>query len=81
MCVCSDVVTCLLVAVSRMAPSLMVLSGGSNIAVGYYKNPKKTKEDFYESDGKRWFRTGDIGEFGEDGCLRIIGGYKKGKEI
>lgn len=68
------------VVASRMAPSLMTFSGGSNIAVGYYKNPKKTKEDFFDSDGRRWFRTGDIGEFAEDGCLRIIGGYKKGKE-
>lgn len=58
-----------------------VFSGGSNIAVGYYKNPMKTKEDFFDSDGKRWFRTGDIGEFGEDGCLRIIGGCLEVAEL
>lgn len=49
-----------------------IVIGGANVAVGYYKNPKKTKEDFFESDGRRWFRTGDIGEIGEDGCLKII---------
>lgn len=41
--------------------------------MGYYKNEAKTKEDFIEIGGKRWFATGDIGEFREDGSLRIIG--------
>ena len=41
--------------------------------MGYYKNPEKTKEDFYEEGGQRWFCTGDIGEFHEDGVLKIIG--------
>ncbi|KAF2357638.1 AMP-dependent synthetase/ligase [Trinorchestia longiramus] len=49
-----------------------VIIGGANIAVGYYKNPEKTAEDFYEEDGKRWFRTGDIGEVEKDGCLKLI---------
>ena len=44
--------------------------GGNNVALGYYKNPDKTKEDFYDSEGLRWFRTGDIGEFDEDGVIR-----------
>jgi len=46
--------------------------GGSNVVVGYYKQPGKTKEDFYEEDGKRWFRTGDIGQFHTEGVLQII---------
>ena len=44
--------------------------GGNNVALGYYKNPEKTIEDFYDEDGLRWFRTGDIGEFDQDGVLR-----------
>ena len=29
-----------------------------NVAMGYFLNEEKTKEDFYEEDGFRWFRTG-----------------------
>lgn len=43
------------------------------MALGYYKMPEKTKEDFFtDEEGCRWFRTGDIGEFYEDGTLKII---------
>ncbi|CAL4114695.1 unnamed protein product, partial [Meganyctiphanes norvegica] len=49
-----------------------IVIGGDCVAAGYYKNPEKTKEEFFEEDGKRWFRTGDIGEVESDGALRII---------
>lgn len=47
--------------------------GGGNVAQGYYKNPQKTKEEFHNINGTRYFSTGDIGEFDPDGCLKIIG--------
>ena len=51
--------------------------GGPNITMGYFKNPEKTAEDFYvDEDGKRWFKTGDIGQIEHDGCLRIVGWLK-----
>lgn len=46
--------------------------GGDNVAVGYFKNEKATTAEFYEADGRRWFRTGDIGEFEHDGVIKII---------
>lgn len=50
-----------------------IVVGGENVSAGYYKLPDKTKEDFFEAEGKRWFRTGDISEIHEDGVVKIIG--------
>uniref|UniRef100_A0ABD2X123 long-chain-fatty-acid--CoA ligase n=1 Tax=Trichogramma kaykai TaxID=54128 RepID=A0ABD2X123_9HYME len=49
-----------------------IVIGGDNISAGYYKLPDKTKEDFFIREGKRWFRTGDIGEVHPDGAIKII---------
>ncbi len=39
-----------------------ILASGPNIMQGYYKNPEINEQVFLEMDGKRWFRTGDIGK-------------------
>jgi len=50
-----------------------VLIGGNNITAGYYKMPEKTEEEYFtDKAGRRWFRSGDIGQMEADGCLRII---------
>ena len=49
-----------------------IVVGGDAIAKGYYQMPEKTKEEFYEENGTRWFRTGDIGEYDTLGQLRIV---------
>lgn len=46
-----------------------ILVRGNTIAMGYYLMPEKTKEEF-DSDG--WFHTGDIGQFMDDGSIRIV---------
>ncbi|XP_059174995.1 long-chain-fatty-acid--CoA ligase 4-like [Physella acuta] len=53
-------------------PQGEVLIGGGNVTQGYYNSPDKTNEDFITIDGMRYFCTGDIGQFEEDGCLKII---------
>lgn len=50
-----------------------ILIGGGNVVQGYYKNEAKTKEDFTVINGIQYFCTGDIGQFEDDGCLRVIG--------
>jgi len=46
-----------------------IMVKGGNITTGYYMMPEKTKEVFLE-DG--WFATGDIGQFLDDGSIRIV---------
>ena len=46
--------------------------GGPIVTAGYWKMPDKTAEDYFEEDGVRYFRTGDVGQWEADGALRII---------
>ncbi len=39
-----------------------ILAHGPNVMIGYYKKPEVNAQVFCEIDGKRWFRTGDIGK-------------------
>ena len=43
------------------------------ITKGYFDDPQKTAEAL-DKDG--WFRTGDVGVIGSDGCLRLVGRTK-----
>jgi acyl-CoA synthetase (AMP-forming)/AMP-acid ligase II len=43
------------------------------VTKGYFDDPVKTAEAI---DGDGWFRTGDVGVIGTDGCVRLIGRIK-----
>jgi long-subunit acyl-CoA synthetase (AMP-forming) len=53
----------------RLAEDGEVQMKGGVVMKGYRNQPEKTKETFTD-DG--WLMTGDIGEFDEDGYLRIV---------
>jgi len=46
---------------------------GPTVFAGYWRNAAADREAFVESDGARWFRSGDTVRRGEDGSVRILG--------
>ena len=63
-------------------PQGEVLFGGPSLTVGYFKMPEKTAEDYVtDEQGRRWFKTGDIGQIDTDGALKIVGeSFRKSKK-
>lgn len=47
--------------------------GGAGLARGYLADPVRTAEKFVERDGRRWYRTGDLGRYRGDGLLEFLG--------
>jgi long-chain acyl-CoA synthetase len=52
-----------------LAPDGEVIARGGNVFTGYLNDPEKTAEAL---DDEGWLHTGDIGEFDEEGYLRIV---------
>ena len=45
-----------------VGPRGEIVIGGHHVAKGYYNMPEQTEKDFFNENGKRWFKTGDIGQ-------------------
>ena len=50
---------------------------GPNVTPGYEGNPEANEKNFFEAEGRRWFRTGDQGAFDADGFLHLTGRLKE----
>lgn len=54
-----------------------IVVSGPQVFQGYWKKPKETEAAFIELDGKRFFRTGDIGYYDEQGYFFIVDRLKR----
>lgn len=57
-------------------PGEIVVSG-PQVFLGYWNNPKASQAAFIERDGRRWFRTGDLGRMDGDGFYYIADRLKR----
>ena len=54
-----------------------IIMSGPQVFQGYWKRPDATAEVFMELDGKRFFRSGDLGRVDEDGYFFITDRLKR----
>ncbi|MGR3496104.1 acyl--CoA ligase [Citreimonas sp.] len=54
-----------------------VCISGPNVTPGYESNPDANQKNFFEAEGRRWFRTGDQGMLDADGFLHLTGRLKE----
>ena len=54
-----------------------ILIHGPQVMQGYWKNPEATRDAFVEIDGKRFLRTGDLGQTDDEGYFFFVDRLKR----
>ena len=54
-----------------------IVTLGPQVFAGYWKKPEDTAQSFIEIDGKKFFRTGDLGRIDEDGYFFMVDRLKR----
>jgi fatty-acyl-CoA synthase len=54
-----------------------IVIAGPHMFSGYWRNEQATREAFFELDGQRFFRSGDLGRMDEEGYFFIVDRLKR----
>lgn len=54
-----------------------IVSNGPQVTIGYWNRPAETEAAFVEIDGKKFFRTGDLAYYDEDGYFFMVDRVKR----